>query len=113
MKVQSISLLILSILSFSCSSDDSVIIESFWVDSQRVSCTSEGVKMCYKVQENYIIDENVWIFFYDGIEGFDQLYEEGFIYNISVIEIHIDNPPADSSSSHFILNKIISKELDE
>ncbi|WP_242206674.1 DUF4377 domain-containing protein [Aestuariivivens insulae] len=78
------SLFIISLIA-SCYSDDSVVIGLLWVDSHRVDCTGEAIQTCYRIQENNIIEENDWSLFYDAIEGFDEQYEEGYIYKISVI----------------------------
>ncbi|MDG1731081.1 MAG: DUF4377 domain-containing protein [Algibacter sp.] len=78
--------LILSLLislCFSCTSDDAQITELLWVDSERVNFTGVGEQTCYNIQENRSINEDEWLLFYDGIEGFDDLYEAGYIYKIS------------------------------
>ncbi len=110
MKPSSI-LVILSILvNFSCSSDDSVSIESFWVDSERVSCIGLVEQTCYRVQEGATVDENNWQLFYNSILGFDEIYEQGYRYQLSIDKIKIKNPPQDGSSIRYDLVEIISKE---
>jgi len=98
---------------FSCSNNDSEFIQSLWIDSERVNCVGIDIQTCYRVQENKIIDENEWQLFYQGIEGFDEQYEEGFIYQLSINKIKIKNPSADGSSSRYVLINIMSKTLDE
>lgn len=46
-------------------------------------------------------------FFYSDIQGFQ--YTEGFEYQIVVEETPIDNPPADGSSIHYRLVKLLGK----
>lgn len=52
-----------------------------------------------------------WSFFYDDIEGFD--YQKGYQYKLLVHEEPVENPPADASSIHYTLVKILSKNLAE
>jgi hypothetical protein len=106
-------LLVTILLNLSCSKDDNLNIETLWVDSVRVNCTGVGEQTCYRIQKNTTINENDWSLFYDAIEGFDDLFEAGYIYNIRVIKIKVENPPADGSSIRYVLNEIINKELDE
>ncbi|WP_157757695.1 DUF4377 domain-containing protein [Pseudalgibacter alginicilyticus] len=113
MKKTSILLSLLILLNLSCSTNDSDATVSLWVDSERIDCIGEAEQTCYKVQESSIIDEANWHLLYDSIQDFDEQYETGYIYRISVIKINIDNPPADGSSMKYILNRVISKELDE
>lgn len=100
-------------LNMSCSDNENVIDATLWIDSERVSCTGVGEQTCYRIQENNVINENNWLIFYDSIEGFDEQYETGYTYKISVTQIKLNNPPADGSSIQYKLNRIISKELDE
>ncbi|WP_204524819.1 DUF4377 domain-containing protein [Confluentibacter citreus] len=100
-------------LNISCSDNENVINTTLWIDSQRVSCTGVAEQTCYRIQENTVIKDNEWLLFYDVIEGFDEQYETGYTYKISVSKIRINNPPADGSSIQYILNEILSKELDE
>ena len=114
MKIYYNLLIVFTTLFFSCSTnDESEFVGSLWVDSERISCTGVGEQTCYRIQESTVIDENAWSLFYDNIEGFDEQYQVGYIYKLSIIKKTIDNPPADASSVIYILNKIISKKLDK
>ncbi|TBN04272.1 DUF4377 domain-containing protein [Hyunsoonleella flava] len=114
MKTSSILITISILVNFSCSSNDSIVnIESFWVDAQRVSCIGLVEQTCYMVQDSATIDENNWQLFYDGILGFDEIYEEGYRYRLSVNKIEIKDPPQDSSSLRYELIEILNKELHE
>lgn len=59
---------------------------------------------CLQVKEN---PADNWSFFYSGIEGFD--YEPGYEYVLKVKTEEIENPPADGSSTRFILQEQVSK----
>lgn len=113
MKIKHTFLAAFIFLNISCSDDENVINTTFWIDSERVSCMGVGEQTCYRIQENDVINDNDWLLFYDGIEGFDEQYETGYTYKISVTQIKIYNPSADGSSIQYILNKILSKKLDE
>ncbi|NER13664.1 DUF4377 domain-containing protein [Leptobacterium flavescens] len=91
-----------------CSEDDTDI-ETLWVNEARVSCMGFVEQMCYEIQETENLGTD-WSFFYDPIEGFDNLYEEGFIYRIVVERTEVHNPPQDASSARYKLVRIISKE---
>ena len=62
---------------------------------------------CMLVQEDDKICTEDWEYFYQTIQGFD--YEEGFIYDLDVKIITIENPPADASSLQYQLIKLIEK----
>lgn len=62
---------------------------------------------CMLVQEDDKIGTEDWEYFYQTIQGFD--YEEGFIYDLDVKIITIENPPADASSLQYQLIKLIEK----
>ena len=113
MKKTPLLLLIITILNFSCSNNDSDVTKSIWLDSERVSCIGVAEQTCYKIQENTTIDETKWENFYNSIEGFDEQYETGYIYLLSVTKVNVDNPLADASSAKYFLNRVIRKVLDE
>ena len=93
----------------SCSKEATIQGEILWVNKEKVSCTGLIEQTCYLVQESEILGTD-WEFFYDAIEGFDNQYEEGFIYKLEVEIETIENPPADASSLKYTLIKILSKE---
>ncbi len=114
MKIKHLFIAAFILLNFSCSNDNENTMNNIlWIDSERVSCMGVGEQTCYRIQENDVINENDWLLFYDAIEGFDEQYETGYTYKISVTQIKLNNPPADGSSIQYILNKILSKEFDE
>lgn len=68
----------------------------------------EALHLVYLVQENEDIGGEEWSFFYDEIEGFD--YELGYVYDLKVRKVEIENPPMDGSSIKYILVNVRSKE---
>ncbi len=73
-----------------------------------VNCEGVAPQKCMLYKESITDD---WSFFYDTIEGFD--YEEGYAYELEIEVSQLENPPADGSSLHYSLVKVISKEKEE
>ncbi len=78
------------------------------VNHFRQTGIGEGPYLVYLIQEEEKIGEEDWTFLYDEIEGFE--YELGFIYDIKVRKVEIENPPMDASSIKYILVNVRSKE---
>jgi heat shock protein HslJ len=81
--------------------------KTFYLNSQQKSCTGAGPMQCIQYKEK---QNETWKLLYQPIEGFT--YEEGFLYKLKVKQVRVKNPPADGSSVHFVLKKVISKEKD-
>lgn len=98
----------------SCS-DDNDFVKCMWVNSEKVESLSWGGESirCLDVQVNEFINENDWRALCQGIKGFSNQYEEGYVYKISVNKIKIKNPLQDASSVEYELIEILSKELKE
>ncbi len=79
--------------------------ERIFIADHRVDCEGVAPQKCMLFKKDKSQD---WTYFYDSIEGFD--YEEGYLYELEVRVAQIENPPADGSSLHYALIKIISKE---
>ena len=62
----------------------------------------------YQIQEGDQAGTEDWSSLYAEIEGFD--YEWGYVYDLRVAKMDIDNPPADASSVKFELREVVSKE---
>jgi hypothetical protein len=105
----SICFFVFSSLLFSCSKNLTKEKNYLWIDQKRVSCTGIIEQTCYRVQHGAVLGNN-WEYFYDGINGFDEQYEPGYIYKLEVNIKKIENPPADGSSLEYGLVKILSKE---
>nr|MDE0502223.1 DUF4377 domain-containing protein [bacterium] len=73
-----------------------------WVGPELVDCVGVGPRECLLVKES---EEADWEFFYDGIEGFDHI--EGVSYVLEVEITEIKDPPADASSLHYRLLRIV------
>jgi len=104
--------LIIFCIALSCTTDnDNTIEQQFWINSTKVTCTGAFEQQCYNVQNNETIIESDWNLFYDPINGFDSIYEEGFIYRIKVEREDVPNPPADASSYKYTFIELISKDI--
>lgn len=74
------------------------------VAAQTSECVGVGPQECLQVKQ---ADSERFELFYDAIEGFD--YQPGYEYRIEVSITPVANPPADASSRHYRLVKVISK----
>lgn len=75
------------------------------VASARASCVGVVRMQCLKVRRNA---SGPWELWYDPIEGFD--YKPGVVYRILVSGHKVANPPADSSSMRWKLEKILVQQ---
>lgn len=82
--------------------------ENLRINHFRQTGIGESLHLVYLVQENEDIGGEEWSFFYDEIEGFD--YELGYIYDLKVRKVEVENPPMDGSSIRYILVNVRSKE---
>jgi heat shock protein HslJ len=78
--------------------------KTIYVGSELVDCEGEGPQQCMLVKEN---PTDEYSLFYDQIEGF--VYDEGFEYELKVIEEPVENPPAGGSSIRWILVEVVGK----
>lgn len=74
----------------------------------RQTAMGEGPHLVYLMQEDGNIGGDQWNYFYEEIEGFE--YEPGFIYDLKVRKITIENPPADASAIKYILVNVRDKQ---
>lgn len=72
--------------------------------------TAVGVmpQLVMLIQEDDEIGSENWSLLYDRIERFD--FEPGYIYDLKVRKIEIENPPQDASSVKYIMINLRSKE---
>lgn len=63
-------------------------------------------KQCYQVK--WSEDQTTWEYFYNEIKGFT--YKPGYVYKLLVAIEPIDNPPADASSLHYSLIRVLQKK---
>ncbi|MGL4826381.1 MAG: DUF4377 domain-containing protein [Vibrionaceae bacterium] len=80
-------------------------IEILLVNDQLVTCVGVAKMQCMQVRE---VASEPWQNFYQQIEGFK--FEAGFSYQLEVSKTKLDNPPADASSLHYKLVRIIDKQ---
>lgn len=104
---------ILSIITlvFSCNNTDiDAEITDLRVNGYTVECSGEMEGNCLLVQEGDKIGTEDWEYFYyeDSILGFD--YEPGYMYDLIVRKIRIEDPPQDGSSIRYELIRVVSKK---
>jgi len=78
--------------------------KTIWVAHRRVDCVAVVPQKCYLIKETQYED---WRFWYGEIEGFD--FEEGYAYEIRVVERKIEDPPADAPAVFLELEEVILK----
>lgn len=104
--------LLVSLVSTSCSLKGNPPAKPQIVDIRinhfRQTAIGEGPHLVYLMQEEGDIGNEEWSYLYDGVEGFD--FEAGYIYDLKVRKITIENPPQDASSIKYILVNVSSKE---
>lgn len=106
--------LILTLVGFaisSCSKEDNNDSKeiTMWINARKVDCVGVGPQKCYEVQYSGSIESDNWEYFYDAIEGFDQDYEEGFIYKLKVERKTKEEVLEDEGKYAYKLLKIITK----
>jgi heat shock protein HslJ len=79
--------------------------KTVFVAPELVDCTGVAPQKCMLVKHN---PEDEYTLFYDQIEGFK--YEEGYEYELVILEEQVEDPPADASSISWILVREVSKE---
>ena len=84
---------------------DNKYTETLLINSQLVDCVGVSPQKCMQVKRNEL-DE--WELFYDEIKGF--IFVEGYVYEILVEVVDVENPPADASSKEYFLTEMISKK---
>ncbi|UCG24826.1 MAG: META domain-containing protein [Chloroflexota bacterium] len=96
--------LLLVLLLAACSGGSGVE-KNIFVAPTMVECEGEGPQMCLLIKENA---EDDWQLWYQPIEGFD--YQEGILYELTVEEQTVDDPPAGGSSIELVLVEEVSHE---
>lgn len=101
-------LLVLAMVVGGCLSDPSSSRETrLWIAPEVAECVGVGPRTCLLVKESEDAD---WQFFYDGIEGFSHV--EGVSYVLDVEITEIEDPPADGSSLHYRLIRVVESTPD-
>jgi len=78
--------------------------KTIWVAHRRVDCIGVKPQKCYLIKSTQYED---WRFWYGEIEGFD--FEEGYAYEIQVLERRIEDPPADAADVQLELVEVLLK----
>lgn len=78
---------------------------TYIVAPEKGDCYGVAPRKCLLVKKNKTDTE--WLNFYSPIEGFD--FVPGYEYVIKVKEHKIIDVPADASSVHYVLHKVVSK----
>ncbi len=101
-------LFLLLVASFSCEKEEATEIV-LRIKNTKVNCSGyEGQTECYLVQQGSLIGTEDWEYFYEQIEGFE--YSAGYIYELLVKKIEVDDPPTDAPNVKYFLLKRLSKE---
>lgn len=82
--------------------------KTLYVADYKKDCEGVGQQSCYLVKDN---PEDEWRLFYSEIEGFE--YEAGKVYTLTVEIIPIENPPADGSMFEYKLVSIDRTDVPE
>lgn len=93
------------ILCASCAGIKKANTETWLVGPERVPCSGVAPMECLQIKKN--ASDTAWQYFYDEIEGFQ--YEPGYTYTLEVSSEKVDNPPADASSIHYKMKKMVNK----
>lgn len=101
MKLEKIILVVICILTFSCTKSDATIM---YVANEQMDCVGVAPQKCLQIK---LAAQDDWTFFYDSINGFQ--YEPGFYYKLEVSKSNIKNPAADASSVRYELVKVLEK----
>ncbi|MEW7867026.1 DUF4377 domain-containing protein [Aeromonas diversa] len=75
------------------------------VNDQLAHCVGVAPMKCMQVREE---SSEPWQLFYQQIEGFE--FEPGYRYRLEVAVSEVKNPPADGSSLHYQLVRVIEKQ---
>lgn len=78
--------------------------KTIWVAHRRVDCLGVVPQKCYLIKDTQYED---WRFWYGEIEGFE--FEEGYAYEIQVVEKKIEDPPADAPAVLLELVEVLLK----
>lgn len=85
------------------------VLRKIIVANHQVECVGVEAKLCLLTklaEQNYT--QSDWEYRYSAIEGF--VYEPHYEYTLLIKNIPMSNPPADASSIHSKLIKILEKE---
>jgi Domain of unknown function (DUF4377) len=98
---------------FACKSEpkpaeNTDVFKTFFINSQKVLCKGASTQYCLQYRDS---TEQNWRLLYETIKDFQ--YEEGFKYEIKVIERKVKNPKPNASLVQYLLVKEIRKTYDQ
>jgi hypothetical protein len=98
---------------FACKSEqkpavDADVFRTFFINSQKVLCKGASTQYCLQYRDS---TEQNWKLLYETIKDFQ--YEEGFKYEIKVIERKVKAPKPNASPIEYLLVREIRKTYDQ
>jgi hypothetical protein len=105
--------LFIIIIFFACKSDpkpapNADVFRTFYINSQKVLCKGVSTQYCLQYRDS---TEQNWKLLYEPIKDFQ--YEEGFKYEIKVIERKVKNPKPNASPVEYLLVRELRKNYDQ
>jgi hypothetical protein len=98
---------------FACQSDPKTapnadVFKKIFVNSQKVLCKGVATQFCLQIRDS---SEQNWHLWYEPIKDFN--YEEGFNYELKVIEKKVENPAPNTAPIKYIFVREIRKTHDK
>lgn len=97
---------LLAMTLFSCKRDR-ITEEIIRVNHYQSTADSFVPQLVFLTQEGEAIGTQTWRKFYENIENFD--YQPGYIYDLKLTIIHLEEELQDASSVRFVLKEVLSK----
>jgi hypothetical protein len=85
--------------------DGQAVTRTVYVAPQKARCVGVAPMECLQVRNT---PNEPWSLWYAGIEGFD--FQPGFQYVLEINEYKVPNPPADGSSIHWVLKRVVQRQ---
>jgi hypothetical protein len=97
---------------FACKSDpkpapNADVFKTLFINSQKVLCKGNATQYCLQYRDS---TEQNWKLLYEPIKNFQ--YEEGFKYEIKVIERKVENPKPNALPVQYLLVREVRKTFD-
>ena len=84
---------------------------TLWVNHFRAPCYgADAPQWCYAIQTGEQTLPDGWTFWSDGIGGFDDQYEWGYVYRLKVAKDSLSPAPADASTVRYRLLEVVEKK---
>lgn len=105
--MRTVFIFLMAALLFSCKRDR-LTEENIRVNHYRGTAHGFVPQLVFLTQESEILGTNTWHNFYDRIENFD--YQPGYIYDLKVNVIELEEELQDASSLRYVLKEVLSQE---